>query len=211
MTADPHDRLRAAYASMVQAGRPADRARCASPEALLETVERAGTEEDRLRVLDHVMSCAACREEFDLLRTSAQAAVAAGGSAHWSHRPAVRFLAVAASLVMVAGLGTYFRRMETQSASVLRGSQSFTLHPARRLQAGGTALSWRPVPGRVRYDLAVIDDAGRSVVETRLADTLYVLADSLGAGRTMVWSVAVVMPDGSTLGPLSAPVTPPRR
>ena len=61
--------LRTAYA--VHLRRDADRVEasvCPSPEALLALVRREGAEADRLAVLDHVMSCAHCRAEFDLLR-----------------------------------------------------------------------------------------------------------------------------------------------
>lgn len=57
------EQLRAVYARTSPA-RPG----CAAPEEILALVQRDGAEADRLRILDHVMSCAECRGDFDLIR-----------------------------------------------------------------------------------------------------------------------------------------------
>jgi hypothetical protein len=204
------ERLRAAYAHLVRDRAPADRAGCVSPEDLLAVVERAGSDDERLRTLDHVMSCAPCRRDFDLLRASTQAAIATAPRVHWSRQPQFRVFALAASLVLAVALGMYVRSSGDDAGGVVRGG-AFALNPARVLPDGGTLLSWRPVNvANARYQLTVLDDAGRSVVQTTVRDTMFVLADSLSTGRQLVWSVSAILADGTTLGTLAAPLAPRR-
>ena len=60
--------LRGLYDRMVEARAAGGRASCVSPERMLAVVRRAGSEEDRLSTLDHVMSCGECTREFELVR-----------------------------------------------------------------------------------------------------------------------------------------------
>jgi hypothetical protein len=43
---------------------------CPEVERLLALVERSGSEEARLALLDHVMACPHCHAEFELLRAT---------------------------------------------------------------------------------------------------------------------------------------------
>ena len=43
---------------------------CVSLEALLAVVEKRGTENERLRAINHAMACAECAEELELLRAT---------------------------------------------------------------------------------------------------------------------------------------------
>lgn len=49
------------------------RERCPEVERLLALVERSGSEEARLTLLDHVMACPHCHAEFELLRAAHRA------------------------------------------------------------------------------------------------------------------------------------------
>ena len=46
---------------------------CPAVERLLALVDRSGTEEARLALLDHVMACPHCHAEFELLRAAPRA------------------------------------------------------------------------------------------------------------------------------------------
>jgi hypothetical protein len=46
---------------------------CPDVERLLALVERSGSEEARLALLDHVMACPHCHAEFELLRATHRA------------------------------------------------------------------------------------------------------------------------------------------
>lgn len=73
MTDEPlrksYDRLMA-----MRAAGDAGRADCLAPEDLQRLVDRSGSEEERLRLLDHVMACPYCLSEFELLRSVRDAA-----------------------------------------------------------------------------------------------------------------------------------------
>ena len=60
--------LRELYDRMLEARAAGGRASCVSPERMLAVIRRAGSEEDRLSTLDHVMSCGECAREFELVR-----------------------------------------------------------------------------------------------------------------------------------------------
>ena len=72
------DRLRDLYA-IGQGDRPAGPGgEHPAPEVIAALVRREGPEEGRLATLDHVMSCADCRRDFDLLRAVERAGVESG-------------------------------------------------------------------------------------------------------------------------------------
>jgi len=92
MTNISDDRLRALYAPIAEQPR-GDRL-CPSPEDLQALVQRQGDEDARLAILDHVMTCAPCRNEFNVLRAVEKAgrqleaeSVSAGSSDAVSSQP----------------------------------------------------------------------------------------------------------------------------
>ena len=68
-------RLRQSYDMMLalRAEAVAGREGCPEVERLLTLVERSGSEEARLALLDHVMACPHCHAEFELLRAAHRA------------------------------------------------------------------------------------------------------------------------------------------
>ena len=61
--------LRRSYDRILAIRLDPERVDCPAPEAIEAMVRREGAEADRLRLLDHVMGCAHCAEEFELLRS----------------------------------------------------------------------------------------------------------------------------------------------
>lgn len=69
------ERLRQSYDMMlaIRAEAVLGREGCPDVERLLSLVERSGSEEARLALLDHVMACPHCHAEFELLRATHRA------------------------------------------------------------------------------------------------------------------------------------------
>jgi len=69
------DRLRQSYDMMlaIRAEAALGRETCPDVDRLLGLVERSGSEEARLALLDHVMACPHCHAEFELLRATHRA------------------------------------------------------------------------------------------------------------------------------------------
>ena len=195
------ERLRELYGRAIDARTTGARADCPAPERLLALARREGDEQERLRTLDHVMTCGDCMRELELLRaiesaganTPASSVVAARTSAI-SWQRAVP-LALAASLVLAVGISLRQRAAGGRRDDVDRGSpSSLVVHgPSERTvrQGDSLALAWRPVPGASRYVVEVLDDAGRAVMAQPSSDTLLVLRDlrALTPGRDYRWWV----------------------
>jgi len=190
------ERLQQLYQEILSRRLPSDRAGCVAPERLMDLVERHGSEDERLRALDHVMSCTRCREEFEMLRATILA-----GHRTRSAIP-LKTLAVAASIVFLAASGLLYRAVTgggDREAEVYRSGRGVVLvSPAGEVARGPVSFSWRSVPGTLRYQVDVIDSAGRAVFFTNTADTSFALPDSVrlvtGAGYT--WSVRAELSDG---------------
>jgi hypothetical protein len=69
------ERLRQSYDMMlaIRAEAALGREGCPDVERFLALVERSGSEEARLALLDHVMACPHCHAEFELLRATHRA------------------------------------------------------------------------------------------------------------------------------------------
>lgn len=211
--------LREAYERALAArGGPGERSACPAPEAILALVRRAGDEERRLAVLDHVMACPACRNEFELLRAierageqatrgEAPAGVGDGGAAgagrvvgHIAWRRWVP-LAAAAALVLVVALGPGRRLWEPRAESVRGGGASLALvAPA---DAAATAertvrFVWRSAPGAEHYTLELLTGGGTLVLSRATPDTILTLpmSPALAPGDYRWWVTAAAA-DGS--------------
>jgi hypothetical protein len=164
---------------------------CPAPEAILALVRREGSEETRLATLDHVMSCAACRSEFDLLRSIELAGAGAGAVA----RPGRRWLApaaLAASVLLAVVIGRYALPGGGEHDVVRSGEKErlTLLAPPTRVTTGAPLLfAWHPIPGASRYRIEVMDTAGDVVLEAETADTAAVLqgAADLEPGNYQWW------------------------
>ena len=205
------DRLRVAYRTSLDARR-VDPASHPEPESLVAVAERSGTEAVRLEVLDHVMSCAACRHELDLVRASLTAA-GMPRQRTWFRSPSIGLMALAAMLLLVAGVKLFTTRgSDVDAGPRLRGGSGVATYAPSWRATGDATLAWRPVADAASYRLEVIDEAGTAVVDSTMRDTTFVLADSLvRARRGLSWTVTTTLGDGSSVSSLPARLVPPAR
>jgi hypothetical protein len=205
------ERLRLAYGALLESRAAGPRVSHPTPEALVALVERSGSEAARLEVLDHVMSCSACRRELDLVRASLTAA-GMPRQRTWFRSPSIGLMALAASLLLVAGVKLVFTSGDPESGSRLRGGSAVSTHPTRWLPTGAASLAWRPTADAASYRLEVIDEAGTALVDSIVRDTSFVLADSLvRRGRGLSWTVTATLGDGSSVSSLPSRLVPPAR
>ena len=203
------ERLRLAYKAALEARAPSGSH--PEPEALLAVAERSGSEAVRLEVLDHVMSCGTCRHELDLVRASLTAA-GMPRQRTWFRSPSVGMMAIAATLLLAAGVRLFMTSTDVESGPVLRGVAAVSTYPARWLPTGDAGLAWRPVADAANYRVEVIDEAGAAVVDSTVRDTSFVVSESALRGRrALSWSVTATLGDGSTLPSQPVRLVPPAR
>ena len=165
---------------------------CPTPEAILALVRREGGEHERLATLEHVMSCAACHREYQWLRAVDEAAVEAGGEpaavirpAWWRGAP----LALAASIVVVAGVAGVLSSLLWKGADRVRGtvSEIQLMAPGATANADAPiAFAWHPLPKAAHYVLEVQREDGSVALTDTTADTVLTIAPS-----------AALLPDSS--------------
>lgn len=167
----------------------------ATPEEILALVRRDGPEERRLATLDHVMSCEACTQSFELLRS-----IEAAGAKVERKRPRRMLpLALAASITLVIGAAVVqqflLRRPELMRGS---GSAITLLAPATDVAAREPVVfAWRPVPGAQRYELEVFNSDDVVIFTTATTDNV-VTASSLRLipQTEYSWWVRAITPAG---------------
>lgn len=191
-------RLRAAYRGLIR--EPGDaRDACPSAEALDALVLRQGPEAERVGVLDHVMACAACRRELDLLRALQQAAP--------KERTLARPLALAATVVLAIAAGLTWNATRP-ATDPLRGNAAPVqlVAPADELAVSGLVpveFVWRPVTDAVSYTVEVVDGEDRVAIRQEARDTMLLLSrDQLGGDVAFRWRVRAHLPGG---GEVSSP------
>jgi hypothetical protein len=186
------ERLRKIYAGvMTSRGRGSRTADCPEPEAILALVRREGAEDTRLAILDHVMSCADCRSEFDLLRSIETAGAQSGAAV----RPGRRWLAPAALAASVL-LAVVIGRMAipgTPEGEVVRSGDrdrvTLVAPPPQATTGAPLLFAWHPIPGASRYRLEVMTKEGDVVLEAETADTAITVqsAADLPPGEYQWW------------------------
>jgi hypothetical protein len=196
------ERLRELYQHAVAARGDDARTQCPAPERLLAVARREGSEEERLRTLDHAMSCGDCMRELELLRVIEKAGTrisengaAARQSPARSWRRAVP-LALAASAVLAVSLVVRGRGDDGGTSEPMRGGDSaaIALYGARDVELRRTdslRVAWQPVNGATRYVVEVLDADGRAVLADTTSDTTHVLRGlgRLTASRDYRWWV----------------------
>ena len=199
--------LRAIYSGIMTSRQGSRQSACPDPEAILALVRREGSEETRLATLDHVMSCADCRSEFDLVRSIELAGAEAGAIA----RPVRRWmapLALAASVLLAVVIGRYALPGAPERDVVRSGEKDrlTLLAPPTEATTGSPILfAWHPIEGVGRYRLEVMNAGGEVVLEAETADTAIVLrsAADLEPGEYQWWVGATAPADArSALRPL---------
>ena len=205
------ERLRLAYGTTLEGRTDGSRRSHPEPEALVALAERSGSEAARLEVLDHVMACDACRRELDLIRASLSAAGTQRRHT-WFRSPSIGIMAIAASLLIVAGVRLLSTSSDVETGPRMRGGSAVSTYPVRWLPTGAPALAWRPTADAVGYRLEVIDEVGAALVDSTLRDTSFVLADSLAKTQhALSWTVTATLGDGSTISSLPVRLVHPAR
>lgn len=197
------EQVRAIYGSVMTSRAPGRHSACPQPEALLALVRREGSEESRLAILDHVMSCADCRSEFDLLRSielaGAEGRAAAGPGRRW-----MAPLALAASVLLAVVVGRYMLPRAPERDVVRSGAEggvTLLAPPAEATTGSPLLFAWHPIAGAGRYRLEVMNAAGEVVLEAETADTAIVLqsAADLAPGEYQWWVGATSPADTRSL------------
>jgi hypothetical protein len=191
------EELRRVYQAAV-ATRQTGREDCPAPEALSSLVAREGNESNRLALLDHVMTCPACRHEFELLRA---VHVAGRPRPAWRYQP----LALAASIALLVGLGgaALWSRLMPSGPDTLRGGagQVELVRPtAGSVVTPPLTLVWRTVSGTRIYTVELLAPDGRLVKSWTTADTSITLSNPASAhvpAGAYAWWVRARLPDGS--------------
>jgi hypothetical protein len=166
-------------------------------ERLRRLVEREGSEEERLRTLDSMLSSAEGRRELEIAWAAARAARPS--------RPTWRRYSVAAAVLVSVGLaGVWWRLESAQEIDVLRGGESpITLvAPLGSVSSASPArFVWRAIARAERYTLVLVDTAGTELYASETRDTAVALPDSvrLEPGRAYLWWVQARRTDQSTV------------
>jgi hypothetical protein len=197
------DRLRELYATALTGQSAGGAGEHPAPEALAELVRREGSEEARLATLDHVMRCAECRRELDLLRSVERAGVESGAVGRAGGRRAwLMPAALAASVLLAVGVGRTVLRSAGDDTTRGDGHGALMLvQPGREARAGDVlTFAWRAVPGASRYELELLDAGGGVLASAATTDTTV----SPAAARALPpgdyrWWVRATTPDARSL------------
>ena len=174
------ERLRRIYSGVVASrGTRAGRAgACPDPDAILALVRREGSDDTRLATLDHVMSCAHCRPEFDLLRSIELAGAEGAAAAPPARRSWIMPAALAASALLAVVIGRLMLPAVPENEVVRSGEEGRVtlLAPPPEAATGSPMLfTWHPIPGAPRYRLEVLAGGGEVALEAETADTAILL------------------------------------
>jgi hypothetical protein len=196
------DRLRELYAIAQTGATAGPGGEHPAPEAIAALVRREGSEEGRLATLDHVMSCADCRRDFDLLRAVERAGVESGAAGRSGRRAWLMPAALAASFLLAVGLGRTVLRSGGDDTT--RGGDRgavMLVQPGREARAGdAVTFSWRAVPGASRYEIELLNAGAGVVASAATTDTtISSEATRLLPPGDYRWWVRATTPDARSL------------
>jgi hypothetical protein len=186
------ERLRELYREALDRRRPEERSACPAPDGLIALAGGRLSEADAAAIADHAMACAFCRDEYALLRSIAQSQPAP----LWRRQP---YLAIAASVVFMAGVATMWRAAQPRDGLNVRGASSeVQLVPPRVRSGEPNTLIWRSVAGASRYAVEVLDSTGTPRFAATAMDTLLVVPDTVRLTPTVEhrWWVRAILADG---------------
>jgi hypothetical protein len=206
--------LRTRYQAAIADRGATARSGCPTPEAIQALIDRVGAEEQRLEVLDHVMGCANCHREFELLRAIAAAErgaenqfTATGGAGRkllqqldrrgWMVAAAIVVVATGGIALLRGGLLGNLGPDLTRSGHANAGGQGVSVIGAIRAGPGETReLVWHSVSGAQRYRVEVLDASGNVEFQAQTPDTVVALPSLTGNGPRTWWARAK-MADGT--------------
>lgn len=190
------DTLARAFAARSQS--PAALAQCPDPELLFEAASGALEHGQRMKIVDHVAQCAECAMSWRLaMDLGARPAVRASNA--WAPR-----FAIAASVIVAAGLATHFlnpvkdQQPQYRQAADPRAPTSLT---AEKLARDRFLLQWSPGPTESSYSLrlSTAQLALLFLEQDITAAEFQVPASALAkveSGQQLFWQVEVRLPDG---------------
>lgn len=192
------ERLRALYAGAMARMPSPDDATPVSLEAMMDVLERHGSESERSRTLRQILRDPRARDEFELLR----AVHRAGEPKRWSWKVALAWR-VAAGVAIMVGTAWLFT-LTHDPAEPMRGGDSLflTVQPSDGAElAAPPMFVWQRVPDAVDYRLEVVDSAGSVVFEERVTDTSSTgpMQGELRLGQEYRWSVTATTKDARSL------------
>jgi hypothetical protein len=203
------ERLRSTYAVLMERRSDPERSSCVSPDALSALAEARGSEDARLADLDHVMSCVACRREFEMLRALHVA------RPRTTSRLLTR-LALAAGFLLAVFVGASWwqsRELATGNSTMRSDAERIAIVGVQaELPGGDVRLVWHAVPQALDYEVEVLDAEHRLVYSAITADTQLALPESVrrAAVEGHHWWVRGRMPGGeqpaSPIVPLRLPL-----
>jgi hypothetical protein len=180
---------------------------CPEPDRLRGLLEGEGPEADRLRLLDHVMACPSCTEDFALIRAVAGDAPA-GVSRRRTDR---RFLTLAASVVIVAGVGAGAWALSQGDGPVTyrdEGASPITLlAPVAGGEGSTRRFVWHAVEDAVEYRFEIFDASGAALFAETTRDTVLLLPEetALDTSVPLNWWVRARLRDGSEVSSNAEP------
>jgi hypothetical protein len=165
-----------------------------SPDELDALARGEGDEHERLRRLDHVMACATCREELELLR-----AIAGAERREVRALSLPRWLPVAAGLLLVVGATVLWPRFggEDPLRDAGRGNALLVL-PVDGARVAPGRFVWHRVEGAESYRFELVQDDGVVAVARETTDTTLLVGDSsvVAGGGDYRWWVTAFTRDG---------------
>jgi len=117
----------------------------------------------------------------------------------WSRHP---YLAIAASVVLIAGVATMWRAAQPRDGVNVRGAANeVQLVPPSARAGEPITLIWRSVAGASRYAVEILDSTGMPRYAATAVDTLLVVPDSVRLMPNVEhrWWVRAMFADGREL------------
>lgn len=192
------ERLRALYAGAMQRLPAPEDAEPVSLDAMVDVLERRGSEAERSRTLRAVLRDPRAHEEFELLRAVVRASDPPRRS--WKTAAAWR---VAAAVTIMAGTAWIFRQTRDAGDQLRGGTATVTtVQPADGVELTAPPLfAWHQVPEAVDYRIEILDSTGTVVFEEQGGDTVSTgpVSGSLVPGNRYRWSVTAVTKDARSL------------
>ena len=194
--------LKAAYEPALRESATTHGPDCPTEHELLSAVRGEGDEAERLRVLDHALKCPACRRELALLHAVSSGEKSAAPRAvreiSWNRWPA----ALAASLMLAAGLAGVVRLRNRGVEDITRAGAAagpVLVTPANgaAVRAGLVRFVWRPIPGVIQYTLEVDATDGTVLFSSPTRDTTFSASIALTAVGENRWLIRAKLQDGS--------------
>lgn len=218
MTTPSDSELQGAYGRLLEVADREGRENCVSPQAILAVVERSVSEANRLETLEHVMACAACRGELELLRAVEGARPETGRASRFPGFLTPLRLAWAASLVLALGAtSVWWAALRPGNVPVMRGAdnevQLVSPEPGGRI-GEGVAFVWHPLPESFEYTLEIFNGGGEVLYSASTRDTTLTLPAPLSQlGQVgeddLRWWVTARLGNGSMKSSGIRPLSPP--